>query len=164
MLLWGWTLGLVSGGSTLCPAEGSNYYILLVVFNPLFWTLNKVRPLNPKASRLGRPQWEVALRECLSCIDRQWQLPIHELYISPYTSSQKNHSLCYMVSMQESNTCDMLGCVGKRKQATVYVIPNRYNSVNKALFDRNSLGILRPNFHLLYQGIKYQYLTFSEQT
>ena len=33
----------------------------LVILNPLFWTLNKVWPFNPMASRLGRPQCETTL-------------------------------------------------------------------------------------------------------
>jgi hypothetical protein len=45
-------LGLAFGGFTLCMAEGSNYYILLVIFNPFLWIINKVWPLNPTASRL----------------------------------------------------------------------------------------------------------------
>jgi hypothetical protein len=43
-----WTLGLAFEGFTLCSAEGSNSYILLVIFK-------KVCPFNPTASRLGRP-------------------------------------------------------------------------------------------------------------
>ena len=50
-----WTLGLAFEGFTLCPAEGSTYYILLAIFSSFLSTLNKVWPLNPTASRLGRP-------------------------------------------------------------------------------------------------------------
>jgi hypothetical protein len=50
-----WTLGLAFGGFTLYPAEGSNSYALLAIFSPFLWTLNKVWPFNPTASRLGRP-------------------------------------------------------------------------------------------------------------
>jgi hypothetical protein len=35
--------------------RGSTYYILLIIFSSFLWTLNKVWPLNPMASRLGRP-------------------------------------------------------------------------------------------------------------
>jgi hypothetical protein len=35
MLLRVWTLGLAFGGFTLCPAEGSKYYILLDYFQPI---------------------------------------------------------------------------------------------------------------------------------
>jgi hypothetical protein len=42
-----WTLGLAFGSFTLCPAEGSNSYILLTIFNLFLWTLNKVWPFNP---------------------------------------------------------------------------------------------------------------------
>jgi hypothetical protein len=36
-------LGLwrLAEGFTLCPAEGSAYYILLAIFNSFLWTLNK---------------------------------------------------------------------------------------------------------------------------
>jgi hypothetical protein len=46
---------LAFGGFILCPAKGTTYYILLSIFNPFIWNLNKVRPLNPTASQLGRP-------------------------------------------------------------------------------------------------------------
>jgi hypothetical protein len=39
------------------------FFILLVNFNPFLWTLNKVWPLNPTASRLGRPYCEAALND-----------------------------------------------------------------------------------------------------
>jgi hypothetical protein len=55
-------LDLAFGGFTLCLAEGSNSYIFLATFNPFFWTLNKVWPFNPTASRLGRPWCESASR------------------------------------------------------------------------------------------------------
>jgi hypothetical protein len=51
----GWTLDLAFGGFTLCPAEGSTYYILLAIFSSFLRTLNKLWPLNPTASQLGRP-------------------------------------------------------------------------------------------------------------
>jgi hypothetical protein len=54
-------LDLAFGGFTLCPPEGSSYYILLVIFNSFLWTLIKVWPLNLTASRLGRPECEAAL-------------------------------------------------------------------------------------------------------
>jgi hypothetical protein len=57
-----WTLGLNFGGLTLCLAEGFNYYILLAIFNPFLWTLNKVWPLNPTASWYQQPPCQVALR------------------------------------------------------------------------------------------------------
>jgi hypothetical protein len=50
-----WTLGLAFGGFTLCPAKGSNSYIRLTICSPYFWTLNKVWPFDPTASRPGRP-------------------------------------------------------------------------------------------------------------
>jgi hypothetical protein len=50
-----WPKDLDFGGFTLCPAEGSTYYILLAIFNSFLWTLNKFWPLNSTASRLGRP-------------------------------------------------------------------------------------------------------------
>ena len=56
-----WTLGLAFGGFTLCPTKGSNIYILLPIFSPFLWTLNKVWPLTPTPSRLRRPQCEAAL-------------------------------------------------------------------------------------------------------
>jgi hypothetical protein len=48
-------LDLTFGSFTLCPARGSNYYIVywLSTFNSFLWTLNKVWPLNPTGSRLG---------------------------------------------------------------------------------------------------------------
>jgi hypothetical protein len=55
------TLDLTFGGFTLCPVEGSNSYILKAILSPFLWTLNKVWPFNPTASRLGRPECEVAL-------------------------------------------------------------------------------------------------------
>jgi hypothetical protein len=55
MFLWVWTLDLAFENFTLYPAKDSTYYILLVNFNPFLWILNKVWPLNPTASRLGRP-------------------------------------------------------------------------------------------------------------
>ena len=51
------SLGLACGGFTLCPAEGSNYYISLAIFSSFLWTLKGVGPLNIKGSRLGRPVW-----------------------------------------------------------------------------------------------------------
>jgi hypothetical protein len=57
-----WTLDLAFGGFTLCPTKGTTYCILLVIFSPFLWTLNKVWPLNPTASRLGQPQCEATLR------------------------------------------------------------------------------------------------------
>jgi hypothetical protein len=50
-LFFFWTLGLAFGGFTLCPTKGSNSYILLAIFTPFLWTLNKVWPFNPMASR-----------------------------------------------------------------------------------------------------------------
>jgi hypothetical protein len=35
------TLGLAFGGFTLCATEGSTYYIVLAIFNPFLWPLNK---------------------------------------------------------------------------------------------------------------------------
>jgi hypothetical protein len=49
-MVWVWTLGLTFGGFTLYPTEGSNPYMLLIVFNPFLWTLNKVWPFNLTAS------------------------------------------------------------------------------------------------------------------
>jgi hypothetical protein len=60
--LWAWHL---EASWILCPAEGSNYYTLLAIFSIFIWTLNKVCPLNPAASRLRRPSCEAALRVCL---------------------------------------------------------------------------------------------------
>jgi hypothetical protein len=48
-------LGLAFGGFTPCLAEGSNSYILLVIFNPFLWALSNVWPFNPTASQLGQP-------------------------------------------------------------------------------------------------------------
>jgi hypothetical protein len=45
-----WTLVFAFGAFRLCPAEGFNSYILLVIFNPIIWTLNKVWPFYPTAS------------------------------------------------------------------------------------------------------------------
>jgi hypothetical protein len=38
------------GGFTLCLTKGSNSYILLIIYNPVLWTLNKVQPFNLTAS------------------------------------------------------------------------------------------------------------------
>ena len=51
----GLDFGIGLGRLTLYPVEGSTYYILLAIFSSFLWTLNKVWPLNPTASRLGRP-------------------------------------------------------------------------------------------------------------
>jgi hypothetical protein len=50
-----WTLGLAFGSFTLCPAKGSNAYILWAIYNPFLWNLNKVWPFNPTVSQLGQP-------------------------------------------------------------------------------------------------------------
>jgi hypothetical protein len=50
-----WTLGLAFRGFTLCPPKDSTYYISWAIFSSFLWTINKVWPLNPMASRLGRP-------------------------------------------------------------------------------------------------------------
>jgi hypothetical protein len=45
-----WTLGFRFWRlHTLCPAVGSNSYIIRVIFSPFIWTLNKVWPFNPTA-------------------------------------------------------------------------------------------------------------------
>jgi hypothetical protein len=41
---WVWTLGLVFGGFTICPAKGSTNYILLVDFNPFLFGLSTKFP------------------------------------------------------------------------------------------------------------------------
>jgi hypothetical protein len=85
MLLWVWTLeashyGCPSGeavrvhgqrfGLWAWPLEASHYarpkapltiFYWLCNFSSFLWTLNKVWPLNPTASRLGRPQCEAVL-------------------------------------------------------------------------------------------------------
>jgi hypothetical protein len=43
-----------------CTAKGLDFGLGL--FNPFLWTLDKVWPLNPMASRLGWPLCEAALR------------------------------------------------------------------------------------------------------
>jgi len=46
--------------------------MLLAIFNPFFGTLNKVWPLNPTASRLGRPLVLVKLNLVFSVV--MWTL------------------------------------------------------------------------------------------
>ena len=46
-------LRLAVGDSTLCLAEGSNTYLLLIICNPFLWTLNRDWPLNSTTSQLG---------------------------------------------------------------------------------------------------------------
>jgi hypothetical protein len=66
MLLWVWTLGLAFGGFTLCPAEGSTYYILLAIFSSILWTLDKIWPLNPTASGIARMRAESGEQRAVS--------------------------------------------------------------------------------------------------
>jgi hypothetical protein len=63
------------------PLEASHYArpktpltILLDVFSPFLWTLNKVWPFNPTASWLGRPKCESTLNIVLYTIVEKWDV------------------------------------------------------------------------------------------
>jgi hypothetical protein len=71
-----WTLGFAFGNFTMCLTKDSNSYVLLTISSPFLWTLNKVWPFNPTASRLGRPinnvwpslQMYMQLEQCDVCV------------------------------------------------------------------------------------------------
>ena len=47
LFIFKFIFGRTCYGTTVCPANGSNSYILLTIFNPFLWTLLKVWRFNP---------------------------------------------------------------------------------------------------------------------